>query len=483
MMKNLLILSAWLLSGYVLLAQGQSTLRFNENGTFKILQFTDVHWDNASSECTKTLETINNVLQTEQPDFVIFTGDVVTTDPLVEGWDRLSAPVIAAKIPWSITFGNHDEEQNLSKEAIFEYLQLLPYFIGQKGEVSGVGNFTLTVKDSKTGLKDKAVMYLIDSHSYTHNPKLGSYDWIKFDQIDWYRKQSETFTQKNGGVPLPSVAFFHIPLLEYNEIAEDKQTLGYKGEGIASSKVNSGLFASFIENKDVMGVFVGHDHENNYIGINKGIALGYGQATGYDAYGDLERGGRVIVLEEGNFAFHTWISTPTTHKYDFYYPAGLSVITDSTQVVNAAEVNPHLQGVNYRYYEYEGKINSVDTLSFLNAKQEGILPNISIKSAKKQDYFAFEYEAWLKVPDTGFYKFYTYSDDGSKLYVDGQLVVDNDGGHSAKREEGKIALKKGFHKLKVQYFESYMGNALEVGWSSIKMLEAPIQPKYLYRLE
>ena len=42
--------------------------------------------------------------------------------------------------------------------------------------------------------------------------------------------------------------------------------------------------------------------------------------------------------------------------------------------------------------------------------------------------------------------FYTISDDGSKLYIDDKLIVDNDGGHSVRRAEGKVALEKGYHR-------------------------------------
>ena len=42
-----------------------------------------------------------------------------------------------------------------------------------------------------------------------------------FDQIEWYRKQSKHFAEKNGGNPVPALAFFHIPLIEYNEIRGD----------------------------------------------------------------------------------------------------------------------------------------------------------------------------------------------------------------------------------------------------------------------
>lgn len=89
---------------------------------------------------------------------------------------------------------------------------------------------------------------------------------------------------------MPALAFFHIPLLEYNEIAGDGKTFGNNREGeVTSANINSGMFASFIDMKDVMGVFAGHDHDNDYLGINKGIVLGYGRVTGADAYGELTR--------------------------------------------------------------------------------------------------------------------------------------------------------------------------------------------------
>lgn len=461
------------------MAHGEK-LRFHKDGTFKIVQFTDLHWDNTSKNCAQTLRTMQNVLEKEKPDLVVFTGDIVTSEPVKEGWIAMSRAVIEAQIPWTIAFGNHDEEMNMKKTEIYALLQTLPYFIGEKGTVSGVGNFALPVYASNAADKIANVLYFFDSHDYTNNPKLGNYDWIQFDQIDWYRKQSEHFAMANNKIPLPSLAFFHIPLLEYNTVAQQKQKIGHKGEGVAASEINSGLFAAMVEKKDIMGVFVGHDHGNNYIGITKNIALAFGQVTGADAYGDLERGARVIELQEGKFSFHTWIRTPSAQAYHFYYPSGLSSLSSKEKRLKSVEVNPKKNGVRYRYYEYEGKLKTTDAISTLPVVAEGILPTISIAPAKRKDYFAFAYEAWLKIPSTGYYKFYTYSDDGSKLFIDGQLVVNNDGGHSAKREEGSLALEKGFHKLEVKYFESYMGNTLEVGMSSIELPETPLREELLF---
>jgi hypothetical protein len=56
-----------------------------------------------------------------------------------------------------------------------------------------------------------------------------------------------------------------------------------------------------------MGMFVGHDHDNNYIGCLRGICLVYGQATGRETYGTIGKGYRVIELYEGQQKFDTWV--------------------------------------------------------------------------------------------------------------------------------------------------------------------------------
>ena len=75
------------------------------------------------------------------------------------------------------------------------------------------------------------------------------------------------------------------------------------------------------------------------------------------------------------------------------------------------------------------------------------MKNISIKEAAVADHFAYDFHTLIQIPEKGIYRFYTFSDDGSMLYIDGKLVVDNDGGHSARRAEGKIALEKGKNSI------------------------------------
>ena len=112
------------------------------------------------------------------------------------------------------------------------------------------------------------------------------------------------------------------------------------------------------------------------------------------------------------------------------------------------------------------------------------MKNFSIEEVAVPDHFAYDFRTLVKIPERGVYRFYTFSDDGSKLYIDGKLIVDNDGGHSGRRAEGKVALEAGYHELHLLYFEDYMGQELEVGYSGRNVLEpCYLIPCCLYRIK
>ncbi len=309
-----------ILSGFQsLVAQPKIQLEFRKDKTFKIAQFTDLHFDIGSVKSALTIETIKKVLETEKPDLAILTGDVVTAHPAKEGWLALAKVFEDAKTPWAVTLGNHDGEPGITRDQVFELLMTLPYFVGSKGpELSGCGNYALPVKASD-GKSTASVIYCIDSNDYPKDRKVSNYDWIKFDQVAWFRNTSEQFTTSNNGLPLPSLAFFHIPLIEYREMAAKGNLVGENKEAVSTSDLNSGLFASMVEKMDIMGVFVGHDHNDNFIGIEHNIALAFGEVTGADGYGQLERGSRIIELHEGKFSFDTWIRTKSGIQFKFNY--------------------------------------------------------------------------------------------------------------------------------------------------------------------
>jgi hypothetical protein len=75
-----------------------------------------------------------------------------------------------------------------------------------------------------------------------------------------------------------------------------------------------------------------------------------------------------------------------------------------------------------------------------------------------------KFEGYLKLNKDGVYNFFTQSDDGSKLFIDEVEVVNNDGDHGSIEQSGKAALKKGYHKIKVVYYDGGGGNELKVFW-------------------
>lgn len=287
-------------------------LKFGADGKIKIVQFTDVHWKPGNPASEEAAERMNEVLDAEKPDFVMYTGDLVYAKPASEALDRALEPAVSRGIPFAVTWGNHDDEQDMTRGQLSEYLKGKPgNMTGTVDGISGVTNFILPVRSSD-GTKDAAVIYVFDSHAYSGRKEVKGYDWIKPDQIEWYRKESVGFTTRNGGVPLPALAFFHIPVPEYNQAAQDENALliGTRKEKACAPALNTGLFTAMLEAGDVMATFVGHDHVNDYVVNWYGIMLGYGRYTGGNTvYNDIPggNGARVIELREGERGFRTWI--------------------------------------------------------------------------------------------------------------------------------------------------------------------------------
>ena len=323
-MKRIYLLLAILLGSLQLANAQQQTLQFNKDGKFKIVQFTDVHYIYNDPRSDVSIERINQVLDMEKPDLVLFTGDVIYGKPAEEGMRTVLNLVSKRKIPFAVTFGNHDNEQGLSREELLKIIQSVPFNLTQTTPgISGVTNFILPVNASD-GKRNATVLYCIDSHSYSQIKGVNGYDYIKFDQIQWYRENSKKFTEENNGVPVSSYAFFHIALPEYNQAASSESAIlyGIRKEKACAPQLNSGLFAAMKEMGDVRGVFVGHDHDDDYAVSWKGILLAYGRYTGGNTvYNHLTNGARVIELDENANSFRTWIRLKEGVVQQVTYPA------------------------------------------------------------------------------------------------------------------------------------------------------------------
>jgi hypothetical protein len=122
---------------------------------------------------------------------------------------------------------------------------------------------------------------------------------------------------------------------------------------------------------------------------------------------------------------------------------------------------------------FDGKFTSLPDFSTLKPILVKTVTGVSHAAAGKGSFFGIVFEGFLNIPADGVYGLYINSDDGSKMIIDDTVAVVNDGIHGM-REEGKdFPLSKGFHKLRIEYFQGEGGVGLEF------LVAAPGQQKTL----
>ena len=296
------------------------TLRFKDDGTFKICVFSDVHAAEELSD--QTVKALEAVLEAEQPDFVLFNGDLTTNPESLEqvkaNAEKMTKYCVEHQIPWSHVYGNHDDEGRVplkKQQAVYEAID---YCLSKEGDkdLPGVGNYVLPVLRSDS---DEIAfnIWALDSHSSLsslhselnaqvdavnkHTYPESHYAYVPFEQIRWYYNTSEALEAYNGK-KIPSVMCFHIPVPEFHVVADNLKKLGATGdakEGVCSPEVNSGMFMAAYERGDVKMFVSGHDHVNDFCGEYCGIKLAYDGSIGFQIYHDARTMGcRVIEINQ-----------------------------------------------------------------------------------------------------------------------------------------------------------------------------------------
>lgn len=309
-------------------------IHFNEDGTLKIVQFTDTHWTQEGPEIdAQTRAVMETVLDIEKPDFVVFTGDNVWGQTVKSAGDleSLIQPLVDRNIQWAWVLGNHDAEGGDSRRELMQLAMELPLSKCQMGpeDIHGASNYVIPVY-THDGSRQAASLYMLDTNAYVaeeYKPRLQGYDWIRRDQISWYLETAKKIKKENEGKTLPALAFFHIPLPEYEQLCRKKLAIGEHNEWSFCPDLNSGFFLAMVEGGDVMGTFAGHAHINDYEGSLNGIYICAGKVTGKAAYATdgYSRGGRVILLEQDKSVFRTWIRLENKEKVDYQAAGGPKV--------------------------------------------------------------------------------------------------------------------------------------------------------------
>ena len=337
-------------------SQPENTLKFGEDGKFRILQFADTQDDMFPSP--GMIKMIETAVEKYEPDLVVFTGDNTgTVDLKIDAKYAIKAiidPIADAGVPFTFVFGNHDAG-NVSKETHFaayrDFDNCLAY--DADPELYGMGTHNLTIKSSD-GTKVAYNIWMFDSNMY--DDERGGYDYIHEDQLNWYVNTSNALKAANDGEPVPSLAFQHIVPYEIKDYVVEVSQPDPNGftskneetgeihhyaldpnyaeagsilrENPCPSTFHGEQMSKFVQQGDVNAVFVGHDHVNDYIVHTKmnaadGAAIDIVNTPGasFQSYGDDEmRGCRIIDLDESN----PW-------EYETFSPTFYDVVGDTEE--------------------------------------------------------------------------------------------------------------------------------------------------------
>lgn len=106
-----------------------------------------------------------------------------------------------------------------------------------------------------------------------------------------------------------------------------------------------------------------------------------------------------------------------------------------------------------RFAYYEGTWDKLPDFKTLKPALTGTSPAFDVSIARRGHDYALRFDGYFSVEKEGNYKFYLGSDDGSQLWIDDQLVTDNDGVHAMKHNQGRAFLKVGIHRVVVGFFQ------------------------------
>ncbi|MFD2880303.1 hypothetical protein ACFTAO_37180 [Paenibacillus rhizoplanae] len=182
-------------------------------------------------------------------------GELPCQDPKQAFRDAVAA-VVNSGVPWAFVFGNHDTENGVTYSELMEIAQESPHCLAEAGpaELAGSSNYVLEIEGA--GHNAGATLYMLDTGAYSPLEHIPGYSWVRRNQMDWLAEQSARLNPGEGQAKRPALAFFHIPLPEYDEMWNTQTCYGHKYERVCAPVLNSGLFAALVEMGDVAGTFL-----------------------------------------------------------------------------------------------------------------------------------------------------------------------------------------------------------------------------------
>lgn len=329
-------------------------LKFNADGKFVIMQVSDAQ--DLQFVRHTMVRMLNKAYDSIEPDLVVFTGDNILGNHLRDARfgsrevihtkeaeykrmkkaiSHICEPLEKRQIPFTMIYGNHDDVNEITKEEQAGIFRGYSMCVGldNPDKTVDVDTFDLPVY-SHSGNKKLFNLWMIDSAWYDKEADK-CHTGVKKETIDWYKKRCDELTEENGGTPVPSIMFQHIPMPETIRLLkecgkDDEKAVPYfrKGEAekymkldgtradgflyepISACEENYGQLEALKEKGDVRAIVYGHDHTNNFIGEHDGITVIQSSAASFRCYGNHLRGVRIFVLDENEpESFRTYFLT------------------------------------------------------------------------------------------------------------------------------------------------------------------------------
>lgn len=139
------------------------------------------------------------------------------------------------------------------------------------------------------------------------------------------------------------------------------------------------------------------------------------------------------------------------------------------------------RGLNFHYHE--GTISTLEDFKKLTFKRSGKIEGVVLPETENSNLLGLKMEGLLKIPETGVYTFTLISDDGSRLYIGNELIVDADGLHGPEPFSGQVALEAGFHELAIEYFDAGGGKSLQLFVEGHNLDRQLVPKEWLYSFE
>ena len=321
-------------------AYEKTELKFNSDGKFTILLFTDI--EETELPMSDSVKLWDAAIEKVKPDLIVYNGDNQKVQQSTDAFENvkqaiteITKPASENSIPFAVIFGSNDANCGVSKDKQLGIYKSISGCLNgsENASSSGSGAFNITIKSS-TNESDAFSLWFFDTCTPLGDddtPFKPSAQKQAESQNQWYEKKSELLKEKNDGKPLPSLVFQHEPVPEiYNLLkkTDSKSSDSVKGQGDNSSNyyiksdetsgtLNKGpYFSSYMDGRfdlwkqqgDVIGAFFGHDHRNDIGGTVDGIYLSQTFKSGVRGYGEAKYSGvRVITLDEND-----------TSKFDTY---------------------------------------------------------------------------------------------------------------------------------------------------------------------